>query len=128
MIILKDITKVYEVNKQESVMALKRINLHIKKGELVVLKGVSGSGKSTILSLIASLSKPTTGEVIVDNKRVSKLPDDFASAYRQETIGFIFQKYNLIATLSVLPTNLKGFAVYALWSKSAIPTLSSSFR
>jgi len=101
MIILKDITKKYELNKNNSITAIENISLHIKEGELVVLKGVSGSGKSTILSLIASLTKPTTGEVIVDNQRVSKLPDNFASDYRQRTIGFIFQKYNLIPTLSV---------------------------
>jgi len=101
MIILKDITKKYELNKNNTITAIENISLHIKEGELVVLKGVSGSGKSTILSLVASLTKPTTGEVIVDNQRVSKLPDNFASDYRQSTIGFIFQKYNLIPTLSV---------------------------
>jgi len=101
MIILKDITKKYELNKNNTITAIENISLHIKEGELVVLKGVSGSGKSTILSLVASLTKPTTGEVIVDNQRVSKLPDNFASDYRQRTIGFIFQKYNLIPTLSV---------------------------
>jgi len=101
MITLKNTTKIYEINKNNSVIALDKINLNIKEGELVVLKGVSGSGKSTVLSLIASLTKPTTGEVIVDGQRVSKLPDNFASDYRQRSIGFIFQKYNLIPTLSV---------------------------
>ena len=101
MITLKNISKLYELNKNHTVTALENINLHIKEGELVVLKGVSGSGKSTILSLIAALSKPTSGEVIVNEKRISKLPDSFASDYRQEDIGFIFQKYNLIPTLSV---------------------------
>jgi len=101
MIRLKNITKKYELNKNNIVTALDNISLDIKDGELVVLKGVSGSGKSTILSLIASLSKPTTGDVVVNNKRVSKLPDNFASDYRQEDIGFIFQRYNLIPTLSV---------------------------
>jgi len=101
IITLKDITKIYEINKNNIVTALKDINLTIQKGEFVILKGVSGSGKSTILSLIAGLSKPTTGEVIVDKQRVSKLPDNFASDYRQSTIGFIFQKYNLIPNLSV---------------------------
>jgi putative ABC transport system ATP-binding protein len=101
LIELRDVTKIYPSNRDDGVTALKSINLNIKEGELAILKGVSGSGKSTVLSLIASLSRPTTGEVIVDGKRVSKLPDNFASAYRQESIGFIFQKYNLIATLSV---------------------------
>jgi len=101
MIELKNITKIYEVNKNNQVVALQDINLKIKEGELVVLKGASGSGKSTILSLIASLSKPSSGEVIVDAKRISKLPDNFASVYRRDNIGFVFQKYNLIPSLSV---------------------------
>ncbi len=101
MIELKEIVKQYEVNNQNIVTALKGINLHIKEGELVVLKGSSGSGKSTILSLIAALSKPTSGEIIVDGDRISKLPDNFASDFRRNSIGFVFQKYNLIPTLSV---------------------------
>ena len=101
MIILKNTTKIYEINRNNCIVALDNISLEIKEGELVILKGVSGSGKSTILSLIAALTKPTMGEVIVNNKRISKLPDNFASDYRQEDIGFIFQKYHLIPTLSV---------------------------
>jgi putative ABC transport system ATP-binding protein len=113
MIELKDVTKIFEPNRVDKVIALNKVNLFIKKGELVVLKGASGSGKSTILSLIAGLSKPTSGEVIVNKKRVSKLIDDFATLFRRENIGFIFQKYNLIPTLTVkeniivplIPTN-----------------------
>ncbi|MCF6309583.1 MAG: ABC transporter ATP-binding protein [Sulfurimonas sp.] len=101
MIELKNIIKRYEINKNNTVTALNGINLTVKEGELVVLKGASGSGKSTILSLIAALSKPTSGEVIVDDKRVSKLPDNFASDFRRDNVGFIFQKYNLINSLSV---------------------------
>lgn len=114
MISLINIVKKYEVNKNNIVTALNNINIEINEGELVVLKGASGSGKSTILSLIAALSKPTSGEVIVDENRVSKLPDNFASDFRRDNIGFVFQKYNLIPTLSVkeniilplLPMNL----------------------
>jgi putative ABC transport system ATP-binding protein len=96
MIQLNNITKIYA-----QTTALNNINLQFKEGELIVLKGASGSGKSTILSLIAGLTKPTSGEVIVDNKQISKLADNFASLYRRENIGFIFQKYNLITNLSV---------------------------
>jgi putative ABC transport system ATP-binding protein len=125
MIVLKNITKIFEINKHNKVKALDNINLKIGVGELVVLKGSSGSGKSTILSLIAGLSKPSSGEVIVDEKRVSKLPDNFASLYRRENIGFIFQKYNLIPTLSVkdnillplVPENLEDKKVELLINK-----------
>lgn len=116
MIKFKDVTKHYKVNKENSIHALRGINLEIEEGEVVLLKGASGSGKSTMLSLIAALSKPTTGEVIVDHKKISKLSDNFASLYRRDNIGFIFQKYNLIPNLSVkdnilvplIPLNLES--------------------
>ncbi len=110
MIQLHNVIKTYD----DKVQALKGVDLRFKEGEFIVLKGVSGSGKSTILSLIAGLLKPTSGEVIVDNKKISKLPDHFCSEFRRDNIGFIFQRYNLISTLSVhdnivlplLPENL----------------------
>lgn len=83
------------------VTALKDVSIEFNEGELIVLKGVSGSGKSSILSLVAGLSKPTCGEVVVDGKKISKMADHFVSVYRRENIGFVFQKYNLINTLSV---------------------------
>ncbi|MEA3315255.1 MAG: ABC transporter ATP-binding protein [Campylobacterota bacterium] len=101
MIYLKNITKQYSINKNDTISALKDINLNFKEGSVNIIKGASGSGKSTILSLIAGFSKPTTGEVIVDTKRISKLPDDFLALYRRENIGFIFQKYNLIPNITV---------------------------
>jgi len=101
MIEVKDITKVFNQGFVNEVTALSKVSFKINSGKLVILKGPSGSGKSTILSIIAALQKPTFGEVIVSGKRVSKLPDDFASLFRRENIGFIFQKFNLIPTLSV---------------------------
>ena len=96
MIRLENVSKIYDGN----IKALENINLSFQEGELVILKGVSGSGKSTILSLIAGLSKPTEGEVIVDGKKISKLPDHFAASDRRDNIGIVFQKYNLIAALT----------------------------
>ena len=101
MIELKNINKSYRVNKNNKVIALDDINLNIKEGSVVVLKGQSGSGKSTILSLVAALSKPTSGEVIVDGTHISKLTDNFSSEFRAKNIGIVFQKYNLIPNLSV---------------------------
>lgn len=100
MIILKEITKKYKHNNEE-IIALSMINLEIDKGETIVLKGASGSGKSTILSIIANMTKPTSGEVLVKDMHISKFSDDFSSKYRLENIGFIFQKYNLIPNLTV---------------------------
>ncbi|MEJ2373797.1 MAG: ABC transporter ATP-binding protein, partial [Sulfurimonas sp.] len=96
MIQLVDIEKSY---KDKTV--LNGINITFKEGEVVILKGVSGSGKTTILSLISALLKPNSGEVIVDGKKLSKVADHFASEYRRDNIGFIFQKYNLIPNMSV---------------------------
>ena len=100
MIVLHNITKKYKINHEE-IIALHDINFEVLQGQTVVLKGASGSGKSTILSIIAIMTKPTSGEVIVKDTRISKLSDDFSSKYRLDTIGFIFQKYNLIPNLTV---------------------------
>ena len=96
MIKLKDVTKRYGDR-----VALSHIDLEIVQGELVVLKGVSGSGKSTLLSLMSALTKPTSGDVVVDGVSLSKMADHFAADFRRDHIGFVFQKHNLIAGMSV---------------------------
>jgi len=101
MIHLHAVTKIFNAGAKNAFCALEEISFEIKQGELVLLKGASGSGKSTLLSLIAGLGKPTRGDVIVGGKRISKLPDNFAALFRRDSIGFIFQKFNLIPTLSV---------------------------
>lgn len=100
MILLRDVNKRF-MSGDESVHALSHISLHVKRGECVVLRGMSGSGKSTLLSLIAGLAQPNSGEVCVDGKEISKLPEHFSAHLRREKIGFIFQKYHLIPHLSV---------------------------
>ncbi len=114
MIKVTKVNKIFNQGKINETVALKDISFEVKDGELAILKGPSGSGKSTILSIIAALLKPTSGDVEVDGKKIAKLPDNFASLYRRENIGFIFQKFNLIPTLSVfenvilplIPSNL----------------------
>lgn len=101
MIHLLGVTKIFNAGAKNAFCALDDISFHIQEGEVVLLKGASGSGKSTLLSLMAGLSKPSRGEVIVADKRLSKLPDNFAALFRRREIGFIFQKFNLIPTLSV---------------------------
>ncbi len=101
MIELKNVTKIFNENKPNEFIAVKNISFSVKKGEIFILNGVSGSGKTTVLSMIAGLYKPSVGEIIVKNESINKLSLKFMSLFRRENIGFIFQNFNLIPTLSV---------------------------
>jgi len=101
MITIQNVEKIYAQKSSEPFKALSSINLNIDDGECVILSGVSGSGKSTLLSIIAALDRPSSGRVVVDGELISKLPDLHASAYRAKSIGFIFQHFNLLESLSV---------------------------
>ena len=101
MIDIQNIEKIFGEKSNQKFRALRSISLHIERGECIILSGVSGSGKSTLLSLIAALDKPTSGKIVVDGELISKLPDLHASAYRAKSIGFIFQHFNLLESLSV---------------------------
>ncbi len=102
MIELKSVDKIYSHGEHEEIGVLKNISFSVKENEFSLLTGPSGSGKSTILSIVGGLSKPTNGEVIIDNKSIAKLPDKFSALLRREKIGFIFQKFNLINNLSAI--------------------------
>jgi putative ABC transport system ATP-binding protein len=81
--------------------ALKNINLSIQKGERVLLKGPSGSGKSTLLSIIGAISKPTSGSVHFEGEHISALTEIHGARFRRDSVGFIFQDFNLLPELSV---------------------------
>ena len=98
---LKNVSKSYKIGEKEF-KALNSINLSIKKGELVVILGPSGAGKSTLLNLIGGMDSPTSGEVILDGENISNYNENQLSNYRAENIGFIFQFYNILPTLTVL--------------------------
>jgi putative ABC transport system ATP-binding protein len=83
------------------VEALKDLNLKIEKGEFAVICGASGSGKTTLLNIIGGIDKPTSGEIIVFNEELSLKDEDFLSDYRCNNVGFVFQAYNLVSTLTV---------------------------
>lgn len=101
LINLKNVRKVYKMG-DEKIVALKDINLTIYKEEFVCLLGTSGSGKSTLLNLMAGLEKPTKGEIIIGKYHVEKMNEKQLARFRQLHIGFVFQSYNLIPTLSAI--------------------------
>lgn len=84
------------------VPALSDINLTVQEGEFLALMGPSGSGKSTLLYLIAAMDRPTSGEILVEGQRLSELDDVEIARWRNETIGFVFQTFNLIPVLTAL--------------------------
>ncbi len=98
---LTNVSKLYKT-KQVTTKALDNVSLEINEGEFVVIIGDSGSGKTTILNLIGALDKPTSGEIIVDNLDITKLNNNKLNEYRANTLGIVFQNYNLINNLSVL--------------------------
>ncbi|MDF9400314.1 ABC transporter ATP-binding protein [Vibrio sp. 1180_3] len=98
---------------QEHLTILKEVNLEIKSGESVAIVGTSGAGKSTLMTLLAGLDTPTQGEVELLGQPLSKLDDEARAAIRSESVGFVFQSFLLIPSLSALenvtlPCLLKG--------------------
>jgi len=113
MIILHGVSKHFDGKRR--VVALDSVNLDIARGELVSIVGPSGSGKSTLLNLIGGLDRPSSGEIRIDGQSVATLSDDDLTRLRRDKIGFIFQFFNLLPSLTclenvALPLHLKGMA------------------
>ncbi len=95
----KNVVKKYEMG-EITINALNKASFQIEKGELVVIVGPSGAGKTTALNILGGMDSVTSGEVIVDNKRVDHLKSKRLIQYRREDIGFVFQFYNLVQNLT----------------------------
>jgi putative ABC transport system ATP-binding protein len=96
-----DVRKVYRQGNNE-IIALDGVSLDIARGEFAVIMGPSGSGKSTLLHLIGGLDRPTSGELLVDQRLVGQMADDQVTLFRRTRIGFVFQFFNLLPTLTAL--------------------------
>jgi putative ABC transport system ATP-binding protein len=101
MIKLENVCKTYQLG-DETVNAVKNVNLIIKEKEFIGIMGTSGSGKSTLMHIIGLLEKPTSGKVLLEGKDISKLSDDELSKIRNKTVGFVFQSFNLINRFTIL--------------------------
>lgn len=106
-------TNRFSTNKVE---ALRNVNFTVEQGEYVAIMGESGSGKTTLLNILAALDKPTAGNVILDGKDFSTIKEADVATFRRENLGFVFQEFNLLDTLSLednifLPLVLEGKSV-----------------
>jgi putative ABC transport system ATP-binding protein len=102
LIRIDGVWKKYDMGNEEPLIVLKEINLDIKKGEFVAVTGPSGSGKSTMVNIIGALDKPSWGSTFLKEKNISHMDESALAFLRGKTIGFIFQQFNLIPTLSAL--------------------------
>lgn len=123
MLHVKKVSKVYEG--KMAYRALTDIDLTIEKGEFVGIMGPSGSGKTTLLNMIATIDEPTTGEVLIEGKNPHQLSKNNLAIFRRRELGFIFQDFNLLHTLTVeenivLPLTLDGKKVKEMKEKANI--------
>jgi putative ABC transport system ATP-binding protein len=112
MIEVSDLTKVFFFGTQQ-IEVLKGVDLSVKKGEVLAIEGPSGSGKSTFLGLLAGFDSPTRGSIRIDGEEITSLDEDRLALLRGKKLGFVFQSYNLISTLTaeenvMLPLELQG--------------------
>jgi putative ABC transport system ATP-binding protein len=122
-----DLTKVYGEGEAQ-VRALDGVSVGFRRGELTAIMGPSGSGKSTLMHCLAALDRPTSGSVVVDGVELTGLRDSRLTRLRRDRIGFVFQSFNLIPTLSAeenitLPLDIAGRAVDRTWFDTVVDTV-----
>ena len=121
IVTFENVTRIYRSGDHEQ-KALDGVNLSLEEGKFVVILGPSGAGKSTLLNLLGGLDSPTSGKITVDGRDISTLTPNELADYRAVTVGFVFQFYNLIPTLTVLEnvSLVKEIAADALDAKQML--------
>ena len=100
VVLASNLCKTYEIG-DAKVEVLKGVNLNVEKGEFTVVSGPSGFGKTTLLNIIGGIDKPTSGKIVVFGDDLGVKDEDFLASFRCNKVGFVFQSYNLVSTLSV---------------------------
>ena len=121
IVTFENVTRIYKSGDHEQ-KALDGINLSLEEGKFIVILGPSGAGKSTLLNLLGGLDSPTSGKITVNGRDISTLTSNELADYRAATVGFVFQFYNLIPTLTVLENValVKDIAADALDAKQML--------
>ena len=119
---VENVSKVYGSKSSKQYMALKNISFDVNEGEFIGVMGPSGSGKTTLLNILGSIDKPTTGRLIMDHRDITGLSKDQLAVHRAKKIGFIFQDYNLLETMTlkeniILPLALAGYKTRVMENK-----------
>jgi len=120
---LEDVAKSYRMGEVE-VPALHPINLSVYEGEFIVMLGPSGSGKTTLLNLIGGIDTPTSGRIIFRGMNLAEMDEDQLTAYRRDNVGFVFQFFNLVPTLTARE-NVEFVAELVKGSRSADDVLAA---
>ncbi|MBB1098939.1 ABC transporter ATP-binding protein [Limosilactobacillus sp. WF-MT5-A] len=121
---LQHVQRVYNPNSTNPVMALKDITLKVEEGEYVAIMGESGAGKSTLLNIIATLEQATNGQAILNGQDLRRLSKDDAARYRREHLGFVFQHFNLLDSLS----NRDNIYLPLILAKTPVATMEERIK
>ena len=108
-----------------SVLAVKDVSFQIPQGSFVGIMGASGSGKTTLLNLIATIDKPTNGTIRISGQNIVDIPDEATAEFRRRHLGFVFQEYNLLETLTIYENIALALTIKEVPKESILPTIQS---
>lgn len=101
VVIARNVKKAYGVRLEHQTVVLDQVNLTVERGDFVCVMGPSGAGKSTLLNVLTTIDRPTSGEVIINARKINDMSENQLCEFRHQNLGFIFQDFNLLDTLSV---------------------------
>ncbi len=128
---VENVSKLYEnvstghETENNSVLAVKDVSFQIPHGSFVGIMGASGSGKTTLLNLIATIDKPTNGTIRISGQNIVDIPDEAAAEFRRRHLGFVFQEYNLLETLTIYENIALALTIKEVPKESILPTIQS---
>ena len=121
---VENVSKLYETE-NNSVLAVNDVSFQIPHGSFVGIMGASGSGKTTLLNLVATIDKPTNGTIRISRQNIVDIPDEAAAEFRRRHLGFVFQEYNLLETLTIYENIALALTIKEVSKESIRPTIQS---
>ena len=122
--VVENVSKLYETE-NNSVLAVNDVSFEIPHGSFVGIMGASGSGKTTLLNLIATIDKPSNGTIRISGQNIVDIPDEATAEFRRRHLGFVFQEYNLLETLTIYENIALALTIKEVSKESIRPTIQS---